>query len=271
MSKLLPYLLSTILILNISDAALKPDRDEIYRTIGKVELKVDIFEPVDLKKTDSRPAIVFFFGGGWQGGTPSQFHGQARALAERGMVAFCADYRVKKRHDTTPFECVEDGKAAIAWVRKNAAKLGVDPTRIVASGGSAGGHVAACTVVINNPESASFPNAIVLFNPVLDTTKKGYGSKRFSLEQQTTLSPCHHVKRGLPPSLIFHGTGDTTVPFENAERFTNLMKKAGNRCELKPYPDHKHGFFNKHKSEESYQKTLQQTIDFLQSLNYLPQ
>ncbi|NIQ76054.1 MAG: prolyl oligopeptidase family serine peptidase, partial [Nitrospinaceae bacterium] len=56
--------------------------------------------------------------------------------------------------------------------------------------------------------------------------------------------PCHHVRPGLPPTLVFHGTADKTVPFENAERFTRLMNESGNICELVPFEGRNHGFFN---------------------------
>ena len=85
-----------------------------------------------------------------------------------------------------------------------------------------------------NAQISSVPNALILFNPVLDTTEQGYGAKNFKPDQQTALSPSHHVRKGLPPTIIFHGTADTTVPFENAERFTRLMTAAGNPCTLVP-------------------------------------
>ncbi|MEY2880762.1 MAG: Carboxylesterase NlhH [Verrucomicrobiota bacterium] len=230
----------------------KPDRVTAYKTVDGVELKLHVFAPAGLKAADRRPAIVFFFGGGWNSGDPKQFYQQARALAEQGMVAVSADYRVKSRNKTTPFECVQDGRSAIRWVREHAAALGVDPDRIVAAGGSAGGHVAACTALIaggveaagENLKVSSLPNALVLFNPVLDTTERGYGAKSFKPEQQMALSPCHHVRKGLVPTIIFHGTADKTVPFENAERFTRLMTEAGNECVLVPFAGKDHGFFN---------------------------
>lgn len=174
-------LLALLLPLGISRAAeFKPDRVVPYKTVGDVTLKLHVFEPTGLKTNDHRPAIVLFFGGGWAGGDPKQFFQQARALADLGMVAFSANYRVKSRNQTTPFECVKDAKSAIRWVRAHAAELGVDPNRIVAGGGSAGGHIAACTGLIAGSEEAgenlkisSRPNAMILFNPVLDTTEKG--------------------------------------------------------------------------------------------------
>ena len=75
---------------------------------------------------------MFFFGGGWQNGSPSQFAHQAERLAQRGMVAACADYRVKSKDGVGPRSCVEDAKSAVRWLRANGARLGIDPERIVA-------------------------------------------------------------------------------------------------------------------------------------------
>ena len=254
-----------------------PDRSVTYKSVDGVELQMDLFEPEGLKPTDHRPAVVFFFGGGWSGGSTKQFYQQAEAMAAQGMVAFSADYRVKGRNKTTPFECVKDGKSAIRWVRQHAAEFGIDPDRIVAAGGSAGGHVAACTGVIESHEESgedtsisSVPNAMILFNPVLDTTDKGYGARNFNPEQQTEISPCHHVRKGIVPTLVFHGTADKTVPFENAERFTRLMKEAGNECVLVPFEGKDHGFFNgsffrKGNGDADYEVTMQRSIEFLKA------
>ena len=64
------------------------------------------------------------------------------------MVAMTADYRVASRHGTQARHCVADGKSAVRWIRQHAGRLGVDPHRVAAGGGSAGGHGAACTGVI---------------------------------------------------------------------------------------------------------------------------
>ena len=163
-----------------------------YKKTDKGELSLHVFNPLNHKATDKRPCIVFFFGGGWTGGTPRQFYQQAKHFAARGMVAVSAEYRVKNVHGTTPFECVEDGKSAIRYVRQHADELGIDPNRIVASGGSAGGHVAACTGVIAGLEEegedvnvSSVPNAMILFNPCLDTTEKGYGLELVGVARKT--------------------------------------------------------------------------------------
>lgn len=281
MKRLLLFFVCAALQVTAPADELKPDRKLLYKTVDDVELKLHVFDPAGLEPSDQRPAIVFFFGGGWNGGDPKQFYQHAREMADRGMVAFSAEYRVKSRNKTRPFECVKDGKSAIRWVRKHAAELGVDPNQIVASGGSAGGHVAACIGVIEdceeegeNLEVSSLPNAMILFNPVLDTTEKGYGAKRFKPAQQTDLSPCHHVREGIAPTILFHGTKDTTVPFENAERFARLMKEAGNDCVLVPFEGKGHGFFNgsffrRGNGDEDYDLTMKHSIEFLTEHGFL--
>ena len=107
-----------------------PNRKLAFKKIGDVELKLHVFDPVDSKRTGA--VVVFFFGGGWVGGTPSQFYPQCQLLAERGMLAISAEYRVRTKHETTPFECVADGKSAVRWIRENATSLNIDPNKIVA-------------------------------------------------------------------------------------------------------------------------------------------
>ena len=256
-------------------------RTEVYKTVGDVKLTLSIFEPASGPKS-GRPAIVFFFGGGWTNGSPAQFEQQCRHLAARGMVAITADYRVASRHQVKPVACVADAKSAIRWVRANAARLGIDPRRIAAGGGSAGGHLAASVATLPGLDPATDdkavscrPDALVLFNPGTVMAPfpglelKGFGAgldkARFGCEP-TEISPLHHVRKGLPPTIIFHGKTDTTVPYATVEKFTEVMKAAGNRCELVGFEGQGHGFFNKAK----YQETLDATDAFLVSLGYLP-
>lgn len=251
----------------------------VYKTIGEVELKLHIFEPPERQVKGPLPAIVFFFGGGWVGGTPTQFYHQCDYFASRGMVAISAEYRVKNRHGTTPFECVADGKSAIRWVRANAARLGVNPNKIAAGGGSAGGHVAACTGVIEGLDEesedrniSSRPNALVLFNPAVDLielSKKKRSDERFNRVKE--ISPLQHITKDVPPCIIFHGTADQTVPFGSVERFSKAMKEAGNICRLVPFEEKGHGFFNYGRDEDnsSFNQTVRAADRFLTSLGYL--
>ena len=154
---------------------------------------------------------------------------------------------------------------------------GVDPNRIIASGGSAGAHVACSTALIKAYDEvdedlavSSIPNALVLFNPVLDTTEKGYGANKL-VGKETLLSPCHHVRKELPPCIVFSGTADDITPIENAIRFERLMKKEGNNCRLIQLEGKGHGVSSARKQgRESYETCMSETIKFLKSINFHP-
>jgi len=259
---------------------------ETYKTIGQTNLQLYIFTPRSTTPTNGRPAIVFFFGGGWTSGSPQQFEKQCQYFASRGMVAITADYRVASRQQAKPVQCVADAKSAIRWVRRNAARLGVDPDRIVAAGGSAGGHLAGCIAVVpgldelgEDTSVSAVPNAAILFNPALVLAPLGgqdFGSlasritaERMGIEPQQ-LSPAHHVRAGAPPMIVFHGKADTTVPFATSEAFANKMKAAGNRCELVGFEGQRHGFFNYGRGDNRlFLETLKQADQFLASLGCL--
>lgn len=245
----------------------------VYKNIGGTELRLHVFNPPKHSSSVRRPAIVFFFGGGWRTGSVDQFVPQAHYLAERGMVAIVADYRVFGRHKTSPFESMADAKSAIRWVRSQASVLGIDPHRIAASGGSAGGHLALSTAVfgsfdepLENHDISSKPNALVLFNPGVDTsTAKAFGTRG------TEGSPVHHMGRELPPTVIFHGMADTRVPYADVERFCLKAREFGNRCDLHGYEGATHGFFNPNVAGGKwYWETLLEADRFLTDIGYLP-
>ncbi|MEQ2008717.1 MAG: alpha/beta hydrolase [Limisphaerales bacterium] len=247
-----------------------------YKQSPQGGLKLLVHYPPDWKAADKRPAIVFFFGGGWKNGTTAQFLNQATYLATRGMVAVRADYRVESRQHTTPESAVEDAKSAVRWVRAHSTELGVDAQRIVASGGSAGGHLAACTGMTDAFEAkdedakiSSRPNAMVLFNPALDMAAldvaakwpEGKGDGKTIVPQ---LDPARFIKSDVVPTVIFFGTADRML--DHARAFADKSKALGNRCEVFTAADQPHGFFNRAPWQEV---TLRQTDVFLTSLGYL--
>jgi acetyl esterase/lipase len=257
-----------------------------YKTVGDAKLALYIFNPEGHKSSDTTPAIVFFFGGGWTSGSPVQFEQQCRYLASRGMVAITADYRVASRHQVKAVQCVTDAKSAIRYVRGHARDLGVDPKRIAAGGGSAGGHIAGCTGTVPGFDEpgeensiSSVPDAMVLFNPALalapvDGNDFGGFGARIGAErlgtEPTAISPAHNVKAGAPPTIVFHGKADTTVPFATVEAFAAAMKKAGNRCEVVGFEGQQHGFFNFGRGDNSmFRETVKQMDKFLASLGWL--
>ena len=246
-----------------------------------VALDLHVFTPEDYQTSDSRPAIVFFFGGGWNSGSPSQFHPHCQYLASRGMVAISAEYRVKNVHGTSPQECVKDGKSAVRYLRKNAAALGIDPDRILAGGGSAGGHVAAATATLSSYEEpgedlsiSSRPNALVLFNPVYDNGPNGYGHSRVQ-NYWEDISPLHNIGPSIPPAVVFLGTDDSLIPVATAKDFQTRMETEGVRSDLHLYQDQPHGFFNYDQPDDDkgpylgYSATVFAMDAFLVSLGYL--
>lgn len=243
-----------------------------YKQTPQGELKLLVHYPAGWKAADQRPAIVFFFGGGWKNGTPGQFLNQATYLATRGMVTVRADYRVQSRQQTTPEKAVEDAKSAVRWVRAHAVELGVDPQRIVASGGSAGGHLAACTGMTDAYEAkhedakvSSRPNAMVLFNPALDLAELDVAGKwPEGKDIVPQIDPARFIRKGLVPTVIFFGTADRML--DHARLFADKSKALGNRCEVFTAAEQPHGFFNRAPWQEV---TLRQTDVFLTSLGYL--
>jgi len=264
-------LLASAFALGAGLDAAEPDAKITYKEIDSGDLQLHVFYPAEGKPDEARPAIVFFFGGGWVNGTPNQFYRQCEHLASRGMVAMAAEYRIKSKHGTSPKESVMDAKSAIRWVRSHAKELGIDPQRLAAGGGSAGGHLAAATATLphlNQPGEdlsvSCLPDALVLFNPVIDNSPGTFGHNRFK-DYWHDISPLHNIQPTAPPTIIFLGTEDELIPVSTVEKYQSEMEAQGLRCELRLYQGQPHGFFNKTK----YQETLEETDRFLSSLGYL--
>lgn len=285
------YLMSIVaLVMSLAtyvNAQEKPDEVVTYKTIGDVTLSLHIFNPPNHTKTDKTPAIVFFHGGGWNGGKPSAFYRQSAYLASRGMVALSVEYRIKSVHGTSPFESVKDANSAMRYVRSHAQEFGIDPDKLAAGGGSAGGHLAAATATLkgfdessDNLDISKRPSALVLFNPAYNTSAKddrlekakrrmGAKAKGYSDDEirklLTSFSPLHNLHKDMPPATAFLGTADKLIPVADAKAFQSKMQALGVRSDLHLYEGQPHGFFNKVK----YYETLLEADKFLTSLGYL--
>lgn len=246
---------------------------EVYKVVNKDSLALEIYFPDTNDKP--KPSMVFFFGGGWNHGSIEQFRPHAEHFVQKGLITVLVDYRVRGRQQTSPFDALEDAKSAIRYLKRHAERLTIDSSKIIASGGSAGGHLAAATALVSgfngeaDPEISTQPAALVLFNPVIDNGPGGYGYERIGT-QYKDFSPLHNLSEGAPPTLFFLGTNDQLIPVATAEYYATVMKKVGSYCELILYEGEGHGFFN-FRNKEIYLQTLKETEAFLIKLKLMPE
>jgi acetyl esterase/lipase len=210
------------------------------------------------------PAVVCIHGGGFRAGTRDGYDGLIRQLAERGYVAITVTYRLAPKY---PFPAaIYDVKAAVRWLRANAAKYHVDPDRIGVTGGSAGGHLAQFLGVTSdvkefegdegNLDQSSRVACVVNYYGPSDFTKS-YGKSvdaaevlplflGGNLEQQRQkhiiASPLYWVTPNAAPTLCVHGTKDTYVAYEQAVWLTDKLRAAGVEVELLTLEGAGHGF-----------------------------
>jgi len=255
--------------------ALSPDKVVVYKKVADRELELRLFLPEGWAATDKRPCLHLIHGGGWGGMDPSRMYPFAADFAKRhGMVGISVQYRLYQPGTATVFDCVKDARSSVRYVRSHAAELGIDPGKILVSGGSAGGHLAAATALFDGVSEETDdlkvscrPDAMVLLFPVIDTSAAGYGQAKIG-DRWKELSPVHHVRAGLPPTLTFHGTGDTVTPFSGAKAFHEAMLAAGNESVLDVNEGGKHGYLMF--EEALYEDTLAKTAAFLTRLGFLP-
>ncbi|HEY3372438.1 MAG TPA: alpha/beta hydrolase, partial [Prolixibacteraceae bacterium] len=227
---------------------------EVYKTIDSLKLTIDIFYTDQSFERENNTAIVFFHGGGWAYGTPSEFFTTCERYARLGIVTFSVNYRLSIENGVTPhktispIESLMDAKSAMRWVREKAQKFHLDSNKIVAAGQSAGGHLALSTAMIEqyNEKSDDLgvscrPDALLLFsacvNPVEAWCDRLLADRR---NQIWSISPAHHVRKGLPPMIEFHGSDDEQVPKWTVQYFESAMEKEGNYFELHLYEGRKH-------------------------------
>lgn len=244
---------------------------KVYKKTNNVELDVFVYLPTDYRKGKKRAALAFFHGGGWECGKPEWGHGQCLHFSKLGIVCFSFEYRLTTQHDVTPLESIADAKSAIRWIREQAYEYNIDPNRIVASGYSAGGHLAACTAMIDNfdelTENQSIsPAANALMFWVTPVKVFADGWFKQILKGRAKVKDCdpdEFIRSGLPPSIIFQGTADNIIPLWSVKQFANKMKAAGNRCELNIYEGQTHLGWG-----ENVKDVYAKMDKFLESLGY---
>jgi acetyl esterase/lipase len=246
-----------------------------FKTIDGIELNAHIFNPVDLDTGDERSVLVYFHGGGWTENDASEGYELCDYFASFGMVAISFDYRLAGEGSITPVECIIDAKSAVRWTRDNADELHINPDQIVASGVSAGGHLAACTGILSGFNEANedtnisaVPDAMVLFSAVVNAADNfGFVILLPDGTDPENYSPYHHIRGGLPPTILFHGTSDTIIaPYSEVQAFTEEMVNMGNQCALYSF-DGGHAFHLE--NEADYDEALDIMHDFFVSLGYI--
>ena len=268
-------------VLEITPLSLPGSEPFVFRTVGTNELRLHVVKPAGWSKTDRRACMVCFFGGGWNTGNPEKSIGWAKWAAGLGLVGVAPDYRTRDRFGGTPEDCVSDARAAVRWVEEHADELGIDPTKIIAEGGSAGGHVAAWTAIPSSgpgkddPAPEIQPAALVLLNPVTDTKDSGYGGTKRSGGSAARALACSvpdQMPAKMPPTIVFHATADTTVPYANSVAFRDKLVGNGNRCELVTFEGLGHSYYSSKFGAEgkaAEKKTREDATAFLASLGLI--
>jgi acetyl esterase/lipase len=217
-----------------------------YKTVGAQSLDLHLFGAAPGRQRAAEAGHRVLHGGSWSEGKPDWFFGGCEDFAKRGWVACAVEYRTLSRHNTLPFAAVRDARSALRWLRQHATELGLDTARIVATGNSAGGHLAVATALATGQDEATDdrrysprPNAVVANAGVYDLTTPANAWIAKDLKdkaQVRRISPVHLVRPALPPMLLLHGTEDGNVPIATAEAFRTAAAAAGNRVELESLP-----------------------------------
>ncbi|MBL9199743.1 MAG: alpha/beta hydrolase [Opitutaceae bacterium] len=233
--------------------------DVEYGVAAGESLRLDAYVP---DGAGPFPAVILVHGGGWttgdkSGGPRQAFIAPLHAPLERaGFAWFSINYRLAPKHRFPA--CIEDVEAAIRWVKAHAAAHRVDPRRLALSGESAGGHLVALAAARAGAETRVA--AVVPFYGVFDLAAMAPAGAPLHkaianlLGRETPdapalvllreASPITHVRPGLPPFLLPHGTGDRTVAFAQSEAFQARLRAVGVSCELLVVPDGAHGMIN---------------------------
>jgi acetyl esterase/lipase len=247
----------------VNDYGITPN--VVYSVANNYECKLDVY--ARRGTAGSRfPTVVHIHGGGWVGGTKEASLMSIMPYLEMGFSVVNVEYRLAPV-SLAP-AAVQDCRLALRWVWKNAEKYGFDTSKIVVTGGSAGGHLALMTGMLNYEAGFDLPTswdlvvvepkvaAIVNWFGITDVEDllEGENTQRYAVlwlgnaddreELARSVSPLAYVRKGLPPIFTIHGTKDQLVPYAHAVKLHEGLSKAGVPNELVTIPDGKHGGFS---------------------------
>lgn len=234
----------------VPGADVPPGKVYTYKQSGGGPRQLEVYFPPGWgPTTPCGPGVILFHGGGWSGGSLTQFRHACRYLASRGFVAATANYRMlsrAERETLPPGEsykrvCVTDAKSAIRWMKQHADELRIDPARLITGGGSAGGHVSVLATLNPGLDDPADP-------PGFDTSVAGYllfnPAFRAADREDPAIDVLAHLGRGLAPAVIFFGTEDGTWKPGTDALLAQLRARSDSRVELWLAAGQAHGFFN---------------------------
>lgn len=230
--------------------AITPDKVVPYRSVDGKDLVLNCFFPKNWKASDTRPAIIFFHGGGWSAGAPTQFYIHARYYSDRGFVTICPSYRLGKTGEDI-YNGVADAKSAVRFIRSHAAEFGLNPDRMTFAGSSAGAHLSLSAMLsdeVNNPgddlKISTAPQGIILFCPVVNCGPEGYAPAYRRLgETYPKVSPAGLLREKMAPMIMLLGSKDSILTEAKANAFADAVAAKGSSCQVVMFPDLKHGAF----------------------------
>lgn len=222
----------------VAEFEFEVEKDVVYSTVDTRDLLLDAYIPG--RGTD-RPAVLVVHGGAWRMGNRKQLQGYARALAKKGFVCFAIDYRLAPKHKF-PAQ-IDDCRAAVQWIRRNAAKYSIDVKRLGAIGYSAGGHLVSLLATTGEAPSAENGNvdsriqAVVAGGTPTDFRKfpdNGEWAEYWMGGDLTDVpdkfrqaSPTVFVDKSDPPMFFFNGTVDELVPLAWTTSCFHALQQAG--------------------------------------------
>jgi acetyl esterase/lipase len=231
-----------------AQANVKVESDVVFGKGGDMELKLDIYRP-PAGVTPKRMATIHFHGGGFTGGNKESLVERVKPFAALGYVAIAAQYRLAGQAGYPAL--VHDAKAAIRWVRANAAKLGIEPARIGVAGYSAGGYHALFTAGTGDrPEfegtggnaGVSTRVAVCLaYYPATNVPGNMLPAGSDATAQKAA-NATTYIAAGYPPTVIFHGMKDTTIPVESSKRLLQQFQDVQVPVELHAFEGVPHVF-----------------------------
>jgi acetyl esterase len=254
-------------------------RKIIYKKAGEKELELYLFQPADLKPGEKRPAILYIHGGGWVNGEPAVHAMECVHFTKQGLVTATIRYRLLGKGAASPADCLADAKSALRYLRSHAAELQIDPGRIAAAGGSAGGHLAAALAIVegfDDPQDdakvSCKPDLLILHYPVIDLLdgwKGGAEVCRKAGIDPKAFSPAQARLASMPPTIVLAGSEDPVSTVATNKRFTKRMRQAKREVELFTFAGKAHELFKRHPADKHYQAVLNLETRFLQKQDWL--